>query len=222
MAPELHDVSKAVGRFERSIIRPVGAQGIAPCSTEDTACRSGARAARQLYSHHSVAETQGSEPESQIERIRTMKVKASAIVACASALIALASALLAIPAVAQAPATSIKNQVVGDWQLVSIGIAEMQPYGKNPKGMMYVGADGRFSVIVISEGNAKKISFFGTYTVDDADSSMTLHVLGTTAANAGGRDQRRLLSFNGDEMTQNTASPGGRRGVVSVVWKRAS
>ncbi len=140
--------------------------------------------------------------------------------ACIAALIALA--FFAAPAAAQTAAKSIKDQVVGDWQLVSIGIAEMQPYGTNPNGMMYIGADGRFSVIVISEGKAKNIAFFGTYTINDADSSMMLHVLGTTAANASGADHKRILSFNGDQMIQNTISPTGSKGPVSIVWKRVS
>ena len=144
-----------------------------------------------------------------------MKIKACGVMACV-ALLVLAPALLAATAFAQAP--GIKSRLVGHWQLVSVSVNGPQPYGANPQGSMFLDADGHYSVIVLSAGNARSISFFGTYTVDDAASAMTLHIEGSSNANAGRLDQKRLVTFSGNEMIQDT--PAGTRGSIKVTWKR--
>lgn len=150
-----------------------------------------------------------------------MKNKAYLISVCAAVFIAVAS--LAASAVAQAPAKqSLKERMQGSWQLVSVTVGEAQPYGTNPRGLMYIGADGEFSVVAIGEGMAQKIAYLGTYTVDDPGSSITFHVVATTSATGQGGDHKWLVSFEGGEMTENLASPTGGRGAVSIVWKRGS
>src|SRR5579871_3291458 len=80
-------------------------------------------------------------------------------------------------ALAQAPSKSLKQQLVGHWQLVSISAnTRTEPYGADPKGSLFADAAGHYSVIVISDGGARNVSLFGTYTVDDASNSVTLHV----------------------------------------------
>jgi hypothetical protein len=111
---------------------------------------------------------------------------------------------------------------VGGWQLVSITTSGSEPYGPNPQGSMLLDAEGHYAVIVLSAGNAANISYFGTYTVNDADSSMTLHIVGSTHANANGRDQKRLITFSGDELILDTPPSSGPRGSVKVTWKRSN
>jgi hypothetical protein len=89
---------------------------------------------------------------------------------------------------AQAPAKSLKEQLVGSWQLISVQLNHTEAYGQNPQGFMSIDAGGHIAVIVLSNGEARNISYFGTYTVDDADSSMTLHVNGSSAPTADGRE----------------------------------
>jgi hypothetical protein len=74
---------------------------------------------------------------------------------------------------------------------------------------------------VISAGNAKSISYFGTYTVSDADGSMTLHIDGSSRANAAGQTQRRIITFSGDELIQDTPPSVGPKGTIKVTWKRS-
>lgn len=145
-----------------------------------------------------------------------MKIKAILISAFVAAIVVLA--LPTASARAQATAQSIKDKAVGEWQLVSVAAGDMEPYGNRPKGMLYIGNDDRFSVIVI--GDSKHIAFFGTYTVDERDSSLNLHIEDTTS-NAGPESNHKwLITFNGNEMTHNRATPSGARGTVTAVWKR--
>ena len=68
---------------------------------------------------------------------------------------------------------------------------------------MFLDAGCHFSVIVISSGNARSLSYFGTYTVNDADKTMTLHMDGNAGGlgiSLAGHDEKRLISFSGDEL----------------------
>jgi hypothetical protein len=49
---------------------------------------------------------------------------------------------------------------------------------------------------------------------------MTMHIDGSTRAKADGRDLKRQITFNGDEMIQDTPPSAGPRGFVKVTWKR--
>ncbi len=146
-----------------------------------------------------------------------MKIKPS-VSACICAFVALI--LFAVPAPGQAPAKSLKDQAIGDWQLASVMVGEAEPYGAHPKGMMYIGPHRRFSVIAMGEDRMKSIAFFGTYTVDEAEGSMTFHVLVTTSQTGTENDHKWLISFNGDEMTQHITTPTGAKGPVTTVWRR--
>src|SRR5579863_3922870 len=77
---------------------------------------------------------------------------------------------------------SIKDQLVGHWQLVSVSVSGSAPYGANPKGALFLDADGHYSIIVISDGGARSIAYFGTYMVDEAAKTVTFHVEAGTKA----------------------------------------
>ncbi len=145
-----------------------------------------------------------------------MNSKVRRIAAFVSSLLLLTLVSIGAPSFAQAPAKSVKDQLVGHWQLVSVAMNNTQPYGNSPKGSLFVDADGHFSTIVLSDGDAKSISYFGTYTVDEANSTMIIHIDGTTRGNATGHDQKRVVSFSGDDMTVATPS-----GAVKLTWKRS-
>jgi Lipocalin-like domain len=123
-------------------------------------------------------------------------------------------------ALAQAPAKSLKDQLVGHWQLLSISINNVTPYGLNPQGSMILDADGHYSVIVISDGGARSISYYGTYTVNDADGSMTMHIDGSTRAKTDGHDEKRVVTLSGDALT--VANPPSGHGSILLNWKRSS
>jgi hypothetical protein len=136
------------------------------------------------------------------------------------AIVALALVAASPVAVALAQGSPLKDQLVGQWQLVSIGINNAAPYGDSPTGSMLLDAAGHYSIIVVSNGGARNISYYGTYTVDEANKSMTMHITGGTRANAAGRDQTRQVTVDGDQLIEQT--PAGRKSSIKMTWKRAN
>jgi hypothetical protein len=136
------------------------------------------------------------------------------------AIVALALVAASPVAVALAQGSPLKDQLVGQWQLVSIGINNAAPYGDSPTGSMLLDAAGHYSIIVISNGGARNISYYGTYTVDESSKSVTMHVAGGTRANADGKDQTRQVTIDGDQLVEQT--PPGRKGSIKMTWKRAN
>jgi len=127
-------------------------------------------------------------------------------------------------ALAQSAATSLKQQLVGHWQLVSVALGDRTPYGAAPQGSMFLDAQGHLSVIVISDGGARNISYFGTYTVDDAAKLMTIHVEGSSggSGNTSGRSFTRLLQLQGNELVMTNEAPANAPGVIKQTWKQAN
>ena len=123
-------------------------------------------------------------------------------------------------AAAQAQGNSLKDQLAGQWQLVSISINDAAPYGGNPTGSMLLDAGGHYSIIVLTDGGARNIAYYGTYTVDEASKTVTLHVTGSTRAKADGRDQKHTMTVTGDQLVDDR--PIGRKGSVKMTWQRTS
>jgi hypothetical protein len=122
---------------------------------------------------------------------------------------------------AQSPAKSLKDRLIGHWQLVSVTINGQTPYGANAKGSMFLDAGGHYSVVVVTAGEAKSIAYFGSYTVGDADNLVTFHVDASSRASGSERDQIRLASLNGDQLTLASQKPGPIGG-VNLTWKLAN
>jgi hypothetical protein len=159
--------------------------------------------------------------------MRTRKFIARSVTQRLLLVVILANAFLATPslALALAPATSLKEALVGHWQLVSVTGNERAPYGADPRGSMFFDATGHFSVIVISAGNARSVDYFGTYTINDAGKSMTLHIgdnSGGGAPNVAGRDLKRLVRLSGDELTVQNQLATGAPGDIKLTWERAN
>jgi len=137
--------------------------------------------------------------------------------------IAAMTTFCAIPASAQDK--SLKEALVGHWQLVSVSVNGRTPYGADPHGSMFMDAAGHFSVIVVSDGNARSLAYFGTYTVNDADKSVVIHIedsAGGGTPNAAGRELKRLVTLSGDQLTVQNELAAGAGGGVQVTWKRAN
>jgi Lipocalin-like domain len=133
--------------------------------------------------------------------------------------------LMSVTNFALGQAKSLKDQLVGHWQLASVTMDTRTPYGTTPTGSMFLDGGGHFSVIVISSGNARNVSYFGTYTVDDANKTMTLHIEGSSGGiglNLAGHDQTRLVTISGDELTVQSQGPSGTPGNMKLIWKQAN
>jgi hypothetical protein len=145
------------------------------------------------------------------------------------------------PAAPAAPPKSMKEAIVGSWSLVIDDAvkpdgAHAPNFGPNPMGLAMFGVDGHFSVQIMRAGRPKFASnnrttgtadenkaavagsnaFFGTYTLNEADKTLTLRIEASTYPNLEGTQQKRTITSltAGDELTWNNPATHGE-----VTWK---
>lgn len=140
---------------------------------------------------------------------------------------------------------TLKEQLVGTWTYVSVDIvhpdgSRVPLYGPNPQGVASFDSNGHYLLLTARAGLPKfasndrmdgtpeenkavvqgSISHFGTYTVNEADKTITFHIQTSTFPNWNGVDQKRPFTITGDELKWTTpASSGG--GTAEVILKRA-
>ena len=139
---------------------------------------------------------------------------------------------------------SLKEQLVGTWTLVSSDQvlpdgSKLKQFGANPKGINVFDANGRFFVMIASADNlqiasigsktnsdedglmVESIAYYGTYTVNEDVTVISLHLDASTFPNQVGTDQKRTItSLTANELKYS--SPAAISGVqVHQVWKRA-
>ena len=146
---------------------------------------------------------------------------------------------------AQQKAGDLKQRLVGTWLVVSQYVDQegkkVEPFGSNPKGVFMFDRSGHLSIIIMRSGLPKIasnnrlkatpeenkaiaegiVAYYGTYTVNEKDGSLSVKVDGSSYPNWGGEIQKRMITIKGDEMklVNPTAAIGG--GSVHVVLKRA-
>jgi hypothetical protein len=126
---------------------------------------------------------------------------------------------------------SLKEQLVGTWTFVTstAKLADGSPlFGSNPKGQLTLDANGRYSNIAVRSDLAKyasnnrlqtspaedkatvqgAIALFGTYTVNEADRSITIRVEGSSYPNWNGTDLKNFVeSITADELKVRNPAP---------------
>jgi hypothetical protein len=139
---------------------------------------------------------------------------------------------------------SLKQQMLGTWTLVSNvldqGGTKSEPFGSDAKGNVFFTSNGRVALIITradlpkfasnnrTTGTAEEnkaavagsIAYFGTYTVNDADKTLVMHLEGSTYPNWAGTDQKRGLELSGDELKFINQTPSMGPGTITVTWKR--
>jgi hypothetical protein len=65
------------------------------------------------------------------------------------------------------------------------------------------------------------LAYYGTYTVNEAEKSLTMQMEGATFPNWIGTSHKRLYAISGDILTITNPTPSGGGGVLTVVLKRA-
>ena len=161
-----------------------------------------------------------------------------------SAMTALGLAVLPGGAVGQQ--RSLKDQLVGSWSFVSAvntraDGTKVDTFGPNPGGLLIFGADGHYASVVVRPGVPKfasnnrdagtaeenkaamqgSIAHVGTYTVNEADHSVTLHMEYSSFPNWNGTEQRRPVTMAGDEMKYIVPTPSAGTGTSEVTFRRA-
>jgi lipocalin-like protein len=159
------------------------------------------------------------------------------------ALPVLAFALALMPGEASGQQTSLKDQIVGAWTLVSV--SEIAPdgsktdtFGPNPKGAYMFDANGRFTQMLMrsdlpmlesrTSGTPEQhkavahgtIAMYGTYTVDEPTKTIIVNFEGSSFAKFNGASGKRMVtSITADEMrTMNPATSTGSK--AESVWRR--
>jgi hypothetical protein len=69
-------------------------------------------------------------------------------------------------------------------------------------------------------GLQKNIACFGTYSINDGDHTISVHIEGSTYPKWTGTDQQRRFTLTGDELKWTNASSSGGGGTAELAWKR--
>jgi hypothetical protein len=64
------------------------------------------------------------------------------------------------------------------------------------------------------------IASFGTYSINDPDHTINVHIEGSTFPKWIGTEQKRWFAVDGDQLKLANSSPSGGRGTAELVWKR--
>jgi Lipocalin-like domain len=141
--------------------------------------------------------------------------------------------------------TSLQQQLVGTWNLVSVDQTDSQGkkhqlFGPNPKGSQVLDASGQYVQIIwrsdvpkfkansrlkgTAEENAAIVqgttANFGTWTVDEASKTLTVRYVGSLFPNQAESESKRIVNVTGDELrVSNPATGSGMRS--DTVWRRA-
>lgn len=139
-----------------------------------------------------------------------------------------------------------KEELIGTWEFVSTTGERMdgtkfELFGPNPNGVIIFNPDGHFALINTRPGRPKyvggnrmegtleefkstvqgSIAYFGTYSVDEANSTFTLHIGGSTFPDYEGTDQKRPFKIIGDELKSINPNPTVGGPSLNLVLKRA-
>ena len=140
--------------------------------------------------------------------------------------------------------SSLSDGLVGTWSLVSVDYvrpdaSRAQTFGENPTGIAFFDRTGHFIISVMrasrpafaandrlkgtTEENKATVqgtfTYFGTYTVNEPDRVINVHILGSSFPNWNGADQKRFVSLADDDL-KLTNPVGSTGGSAEVVWKR--
>jgi hypothetical protein len=126
-----------------------------------------------------------------------------------------------------------RDRLVGTWAYESVVVertngTRVAPFGPDPKGFITLSADGRYSLQLIRPDIPKLaskdrlsatpeenravvqgvVSQFGTYSVNEAEGTLTLHVETSSFPNENGSDQERIItSISADKLQWTNPTP---------------
>ena len=162
-----------------------------------------------------------------------------------SAWVAMIFGIVSLSADALAEQGSLSDQLIGTWSLVSVDYvrpdgSRFRTFGDDPQGIAFFDRNGHYIIAVMRsdrpkfavndrmKGTADEykataqgiMTYFGTYSVNDIDRVINIHVVSSSFPNWNGMDQKRLFTVTGDQLTliNPVGSTGG--GSAEVIWKR--
>jgi len=140
-----------------------------------------------------------------------------------------------------------QDRLVGTWAYDSVVVertdgTKVAPFGPDPKGFITLSADGRYSLQLIRSdipkiaskdrlsGTAEEnravaqgvVSQFGTYSVNEAQGTLTLHVETSSFPNENGTNHERIItSISADKLQWTNPTPT-TPGVAYSTLRRAT
>jgi hypothetical protein len=130
---------------------------------------------------------------------------------------------------------SIASRIVGTWKLVGItvhhpdGTETPDQLGANPIGYIMYDRSGHMAVQLTSTNRSADPSargytaYFGTYTIDEQEKSVTHHVEGSINPSGVGGNPKRFVVLNGDDLkliVKATSPDGSPANVTTVHFAR--
>jgi hypothetical protein len=132
-----------------------------------------------------------------------------------------------------------EDEFVGAWKLTAYEIRTVSgqvsyPMGRNPVGRITYDSLGRMSVQIMNPDRPKirsdadkaaafdgYLAYYGSYTVNPADHSVTHHMEASLNPGTAGSDLRRLYEFTGSQLILRGAVYGAGGGSeAKIVWER--
>jgi len=142
-----------------------------------------------------------------------------------------------LPATAQPQ--SLKEQVIGTWQIVSVeevypdGRID-RPWGPNMKGAVSFDQHGKVLLMIIGgdlptpsgkpqESARQVVAYFGTYSVDEGAKTITYTAERATIPAFDGLARKATVTVTGEELRQSSAPVTGPQGTFTpqLVMRRA-
>ena len=140
---------------------------------------------------------------------------------------------------------TLKEQLVGTWAYVSVDTVRsdgtrLPLFGPSPSGLASFDSNGRYILLTARNDVPKfasnnrnggtleedravvqgSIAHFGTYTVNEADKTITFHIQTSTFPNWNGIEQKRPFVVTATELKWTTAASSG--GTAEVVLRRTN
>ena len=143
-----------------------------------------------------------------------------------------ATALVLLPTGVVAQQKSLKEQIQGPWSLASCNSTdakgEKTAYcANNPRGILILAGNGNYAMTTIA--GARKgtdapgvLANFGTWSVNEADKTLTVHFVGANNPVIEGKDLKLNISLNEGELrtTGDPSTPGLQGGHVDATYRR--
>jgi hypothetical protein len=111
---------------------------------------------------------------------------------------------------ASAQEKTLKQQIQGPWSQVSCNSTnargEKAAYcANNPRGIMILAGNGNYATTIIAGGRKDAeapgvAAVFGTWSVNEADKTLTLHFVGSANPANEGADYKANISLSGEEL----------------------
>jgi hypothetical protein len=149
----------------------------------------------------------------------------------------------------KAPRGQVGKMIVGTWRMVSAETRLVDgsgpatfPRGKSPSGFIIYDAQGRMYVQIMNSDETRPprkgestmtekeqaqaytsyTAYFGRYTINEEDQSVTHHVEGSVNPRNIGNAMHRFVEVSQDRLSLNTFAKGqdGRQRVTLRMWER--